>query len=136
VRGVQSAQRRSELSAVRRIVTINRRGLMTVKEKVAQLDMAEAGSQMQREFEQDQGLAERYLAEANAKDLFELYQKRCRQLNEFGNTLGAMAEMYAGKSGARIGDFASPASPNAVASMEKVALAAIELAKVVAGKTK
>lgn len=109
---------------------------MTVKDKVLpKLEVAEAGSKMQKEFEADQGLADRYLAEANTQDLYELYQKRCRQLNEFGNTLGTMAEMYAGKSGARIGDF-SPASPNAVASMEKVALAAIELAKAVAGKLK
>lgn len=98
------------------------------------LQIAEAGSQMQKEFDRDQGLADQYLAEANAKDLYELYQKRCLQLMEFGNTLSTMAEMYAGKSGNR-GDFARSA-PDAVEAMERVAMAAIELAKAVAGKGK
>lgn len=109
---------------------------MTVKEKATKLEIAEAGSEMQREFERDQGLADQYLAEANAKDLYALYQKRCEQLNDFGKTLGTMAEMYAGKSGARIGDFNMRSTPDAVAAMEKVALAAIELAKAVAAKSK
>lgn len=95
------------------------------------LQVAEAGSTMQMEFEKDAGLADQYLAEANVKDLYELYQKRCRQLYHFGETLGAMAEMYAGKG--KGGEFAR-STPDAIAAMERVAMASIELAKAVAGK--
>lgn len=97
------------------------------------IQVAEAGSKMQTEFDNDQGLADKYLAEANAKDLYELYQKRCQQLHDFGQTLSTMAEMYAGKGGSRSNDFMRSA-PDAVEAMERVAMAAIELAKAVAGK--
>lgn len=97
------------------------------------LQVAEAGSKIQREFEADQELANKYLAEANAKDLYELYLKRCRQLYSFGETLSSMAEMYAGKAGTREG---MHSTADAVAAMERVAMASIELAKAVAGKGK
>jgi hypothetical protein len=91
-----------------------------------ELVVGEAGSKMQMEFDRDNGLAQQYLAEANVKGLYQLYHHRCRQLSEFGATLSTMAEMYAGKGGAR--DFAT-STPDAVTAMERVALAAIDLAK-------
>ncbi len=103
-----------------------------MSEKPVKHKFGEEGSKMEREFERDQGLADKYLAEANAKDLHALYVHRCEQLEQFGGTLTTMAEMYAGKN-AR-GEFNS--SPDAIKSMEKVALAAIELAKAVTVKIK
>ena len=105
------------------------------RKKIVALKGAEEGSQMQREFQRDQELADKYLDEANAKDLYELYQHRCKQLNDFGGTLATMAEMYAGKNG-RHNDFDFAHSPDAVKAMERVAIAAIELAKAVASKSK
>jgi hypothetical protein len=102
------------------------------EKKVVALKGAEQGSKMQNEFLRDQALAEQYLAEANVKDLYELYQHRCEQLQDFGGTLSTMAEIYAGK-GSR-GEFQG--SPDAIKAMERVALAAIELAKAVTGKGK
>ena len=87
---------------------------------------------MQSEFAEDAELAKEYLESANAKDLYELYCKRCQQLDDFGGTLLTMAELYSGK-GNR--DFARHA-PDAVASMERVALAAIDLAKAFTSKDK
>jgi hypothetical protein len=101
-------------------------------DKVVALKGAEAGSKLQDEFKRDQALAERYLAEVNVKDMFALYQHRCEQLNDFSSTLMTMAEMYAGKSSRN--DFSS--SPDAVKAMERVALAAIDLAKAISGKAK
>ncbi len=89
-----------------------------------EVSFAEAGSVLQVEFKKEQGLAEQYLQEANAKDLYELYQKRCGQLEDFGRTMSVLAEMNAGKHHRPTQSI----SPDAIASMEKVALAAIDLA--------
>lgn len=104
-----------------------------MNQKVTKLEIAEEGSEMQREFQQDQGLAEQYLAEAKVAELHALYQKRCRQLDDMGKTLGAMVEMYTGKAG---NAFPVSSSPDAVRSMERVALSAISLAESVSGKQK
>lgn len=97
------------------------------------IQVAQAGSKMQTEFDRDQGLAEQYLAEAKVQELYALYQKRCQQLHDFGETLSSMAQMYAGKVDR---GFNHTATPDAVAAMERVAMAAIELAKAVGGKAK
>lgn len=101
--------------------------------KVTKLALAEEGSKVQNEFQADQGLAEQYLAAAQTQELYALYQKRCQQLDDMGKTLATMSEMYAGKSG---NAFPVSYTPDAVKSMERVALAAIALAEAVAGKQK
>lgn len=93
----------------------------------------EPGSKINREFEADESLANSYLQDANAKDLYALYQKRCKQLISFGDTLASMAELYAGKSDRPL---SVQHMPDAVAAMERVAIAAIELAKAVAERAK
>jgi len=101
------------------------------EKKVAQLKGAEQGSKMQSEFARDQGLAEQYLAEANVKDMYELYQRRCEQLNDFGGTLMTLADLYAGKGERAL----MQNGPDAIKAMERVALAAISLASAVTTKT-
>ena len=91
--------------------------------------LGEAGSAMNAEFESDQGLADKFLAEADAKNLHALYQKRCAQLIEFGRVLETVTELYAGKKEPQPAFVNS--TPEAVASMERVALAAIALANAV-----
>jgi len=98
--------------------------------KITRLAVAEEGSPMQAEFKKEHDLAEQLLAEAKVA---ELYQKRCTQLDDMGKTLGTMVEMYTGKHGNSI---PIQHAPDAVRSMERVALAAIALAEAVAGKAK
>ena len=98
-------------------------------EKIVKLEAAEQGSRMQTEFQRDAKLADKYLQEARAQDLYELYQRRCTQLNEFGKTLATMAELYAGEGRGKYSE-----SPDAVKAMERVALSAIELAKAFVAK--
>ena len=101
-------------------------------EALRSVSSTEAGSPVQKEFERDQKLAEKYLNEVNAKDLYELYQQRCLQLEEFGKTLLTMAELYSGKGERKF----QQNMPEAIQSMERVALAAIELAKAVTAQKK
>lgn len=99
-------------------------------EKSRKIEIGESGSKLQTEFEQDLGLADRYLAEANVKNLYELYHKRCRQLSDLAATICTMSDLYAGKK--EVGMFPTQ-TPDAIAAMERVAIAAIELAKSVTG---
>lgn len=103
---------------------------MSKDDGVKRVVIGQAGSKMQSELDADQGLAEQYLKESRADDLYALYQKRCKQLEEFGSTLCTMAEMYAGK-GER---HSALPTADAVSAMERVAMAAIELAKAIASK--
>jgi hypothetical protein len=80
------------------------------------------------EVDKENSLAKSYLNESDAKNLYALYQKRNAQLEQFAGTIGTISELYAGKSAP------NPASDTAIQSMERVALAAIDLAKTTMNK--
>jgi len=75
------------------------------------------------EVEKDNEYAESCLHAADSKNLYALYQKRNKQLEQFAGTIGTISELYAGQS------LPNQASDTANQSMEPVAFAAIDLAK-------
>jgi len=79
-----------------------------------------AHSQMNAEFQADGKLAEQFLAESDAKNLHALYQKRCAELCQVAKAFETMMTLRAG-----VGE--RKESPDAIASMERVSLAAIAL---------
>lgn len=87
-------------------------------------------SDMRKEFENDSNLARKYLETADAKNLHALYEKRCKQLTDFGSAFMTMSELYAGKNTPQEKRASESESSLVVAiqSMERVALAALALA--------
>ncbi len=82
-----------------------------------------AHSKMNAEFQADGKLAEKFLAEADAKNLYALYQKRCAELCQVAKAFETMMTLRAG-----IGERKDTKdSHDAIASMERVSLAAIAL---------
>ena len=76
--------------------------------------------------------AEEALAKADAQELFELFQQAIQERGQALNTMGLVASHYLGEKG-------QPRyvpTDNAVESMERVALAAIDLAKSTITKSK
>lgn len=74
--------------------------------------------------------ADRALEKADAAELHDLYCRKVIECDRVGQALETIAKHYAGKSDAP----RYMPSENALGAMERVALAAIELAKAVAGK--
>lgn len=85
--------------------------------------MAAAAMKLERDLKQGDELAQKYLAEADAKNLYELYAKSVKDLRSLTNVLEQLMEMYAGKGSVR------PASDDSIEALRDVALAAIDLAK-------
>lgn len=86
--------------------------------------MALAAMKLEKDLKENDDLAEKFLAEADAKNLYELYQKTTKNLRDLTGVLETMMEMYAGK-----GQVHRPASDESIEALRTVALAAIDLAK-------
>jgi hypothetical protein len=80
----------------------------------------------------DKGLAEKALAEANCQELYRLFEKAVIERGEALKMIGTMAGHYLGEN--RNPLYQPPS--NAIESMEKVSLAAIQLSRDVALKGK
>lgn len=74
------------------------------------------------------GKAAELLAQADAQELHALYKRKCIELGAVVDSLRIMMQHYSGTSDSP--RYTQPESENAVNAMERVALAAIELARV------
>lgn len=81
----------------------------------------------------DYDAAEKALERADAKELFVLYEKAIRDRNEIETLFTGMTSIYMGKDNRPNLHSLTPPTDNAVAAMERIALAAIDLARHVAG---
>jgi len=98
---------------------------------------AEAGSVSGIEFAKDFKAAKAALARADSAELFLLYERAIRRRNEIEFLFTKTVEMYIGKNDREnLHRIATPPSDSAVQTIEKIALAAIDLAKTVIGATK
>lgn len=90
----------------------------------------EDGSQAATETLRDYDLAKNALAKSDCIQLFTLYEKAIRQRGELLGVLATLAEWSSNTAQPRY----QPSQQSAIDSMERVSLAAIELAKAVSEK--
>lgn len=83
-----------------------------------------AAMKLEKDLVENDGLAEKYLAEADVRNMYELYQRTTKSLRDLTGVLETMMEMYSGK-----GEVSRPASDESIEALRTVALAAIDLAK-------
>ncbi len=85
--------------------------------------MALAAMKLEKDLKHFEELAEKYLAEADTRNMYELYKNSVKNLRDLTGVMETMMEMYSGKGDPR------PASDESIEALKSIALAAIDLAK-------